>query len=291
MRGRKKRQARPADWTEDDEQRFRFDVITTFFNKGDRKTKEIVALLRSRWPGVGITRESIYPIIEEAIGKHWLLLVPPKAMTLSQRIADLYRVRGERRVHVVSADESKYVAAAAAQLIYHRLKKRRTAQGTLSILLGPGANVALVARYLGKFLQADDEYDWRIRVIALVPPQACRPDINPVSFARYLETQGKNLDLATWSEDAPEPVDVAICQPQLDDGFAAEPFPADAARYQGFQLAKLGAAASVFFVADRADLETMRTCLCAPLWNHLVLGEGLARDLVADSRRTQFDVF
>ncbi|MFH1269353.1 MAG: hypothetical protein ABIK89_26795 [Planctomycetota bacterium] len=282
---------RPADWSEDDERRFRFDVLATFFSKGDLTTTEVVLLLRSRWPGVGITRESLYPIVQGAIRKEWLVFVPPKAMTLSQRIADLYRLRGERRVHVVADDERKHIAAATAELIYRWLKKHRAGRGPLSVLLGAGADVALVARYLGAFLRSDSAFDWRLRVIALVPPETCSAEINPLSFARYLETEGPNLDLVVWPEDGSEPVDVAICQPLPSDDPAAELLSPDAARYQSFQLAKLNASASVFFVADRAEPEAMRTCLYAPQWHCLVLGEGLARDLVADHGRTQFDVF
>jgi len=167
-----------------------------------------------------LSRESIYPLIQEAI-RRFAVLKPPVRVAMAQRLMDYYHL-DPGKFHVTVADvldgpvAADAVAYAGSHIIRDRLQTL-AAERRVSLALGSGWTVKVAIRTLGHMLRSElDPPDFV--VYSLVPAEISIEE-HPFTFARYLETDRNNvlLDLRNGYENGP---DIAVFGPDSGGGFA-----------------------------------------------------------------------
>ena len=106
-----------------------------------------------------ITRERVYPILQEGMRRGFLVLRPPRNELLAQRIADRYKARlGNVRVLDVQGPGSlEHVALAGAELTISLIKELGSRKDAVHVGLGSGNTLMTVSRQLGRLLKSEND--------------------------------------------------------------------------------------------------------------------------------------
>jgi hypothetical protein len=160
-----KRRARPPKGSEE----LIFFVCNLVFDEEYKRTAEEIRdrvreEISERNLNIHFSRESVYPMVAEAIRLGYVRYCPPEEVYLAQRIADLIHVP-RQYVSVVQADGAgrfEPLAAAAANLVLELVQRiayrKRKTQGkdvAVHIGLGAGHTTLLIAKHLGRRLRSD----------------------------------------------------------------------------------------------------------------------------------------
>ena len=109
---------------------------------------------------LAVTREQIYPLINEARKRGYFVIHPPAHVVLRQRLTDLYRIpetSGEpiTVVNAVGPSALEHVAAEAAGLALRLIKTLGSRKKPVHIGLGAGFTTLRIAHYLAALLRAE----------------------------------------------------------------------------------------------------------------------------------------
>jgi DNA-binding transcriptional regulator LsrR (DeoR family) len=110
--------------------------------------------------GVKLTRERIYPLVREGVPLGYILLCPPIHRSLSQRLADRYRVEDATRIRVVSIrgkPAAQQLATAGAEVLLGLIKEVGAKKNPVHLGFGSGWTTMLVARRLVQLMRRDYE--------------------------------------------------------------------------------------------------------------------------------------
>lgn len=171
-----------------------------------RKTREIAAWVNGRL-GLGeedpnrLTREQVYPLLQEARGRGFFHLLPPVSL-LHQRIAERYAVAPDR-IQVVSArgpESLDYVAAHAAALLLRlttklaRLRARTDAPAGVHVGLGAGWTTRKVAYHLSRAMRNESQLPPVVLHAISCGVDVEQPQTSPISFFGYFEDLPHRVD-------------------------------------------------------------------------------------------------
>lgn len=140
--------------------------------------------------GVYMTREQVYPTIEEAFERGYLRIAPPYNHALAQRIIDRYgsNVAGERfRVSDVRVSTSRrnlqYVASNGADVVMELIDLLAATKDTVHVGIGAGTTSMYFARSLAQAVRGKKEVLPRLAIHALTSGMdALAPERSPESF-------------------------------------------------------------------------------------------------------------
>jgi DNA-binding transcriptional regulator LsrR (DeoR family) len=150
--------------------------------------KEIAERLKKEFgKDLKITRETVYPLVEEAARLHLVRLVPPVDEALRQQLAARFPGLPEDEVEVVETtgqkDNEKVAALAAEKALAALVRIARTKPGEpVGIGLGPGRATLEFCRYLSPRLQMHDKA-LKLQLVAITAGcPATMLENAPVSF-------------------------------------------------------------------------------------------------------------
>jgi DNA-binding transcriptional regulator LsrR (DeoR family) len=134
-----------------------------------------------------LTREQIYPLLHEARKRGYFTIQPPLHLVLSQRLADLYRVKGrdDSPIAVVNAMDLSaldHVAAEAAAVALRVIKKLVTVKNPVHIGLGAGFTSLRMAHHLAALLRAEPTLPRLVLHALSTGFRVDQPHIAPVAF-------------------------------------------------------------------------------------------------------------
>jgi DNA-binding transcriptional regulator LsrR (DeoR family) len=180
-----------------------YEVCKKFLS-GDFTVKQIADELNGEWRDRGIdywvTREQIYPLINEARKRGYFLLSPPLDKAVAQRIADRYQ-KDPASIHVVPVrrnlgDVASATAGLALELI-RRLgekKDKKNKKHRVHLGLGAGWTTMLIAEELAKRLRAAEKIR-PLSLHAMTPGfEIERPRSAPASFFGFFANLGVPID-------------------------------------------------------------------------------------------------
>jgi DNA-binding transcriptional regulator LsrR (DeoR family) len=150
--------------------------------------KEIAERLQKEFgKDLKITRETIYPLVEEAARQHLVRLVPPVELALRQQLVARFPGLAEDEVEVVETtgpdDNEKVAALAAEKALAALVRIAKTKPGeAVGIGLGPGRATLEFCRYLGPRLQMHDQALKLLLVAITAGCPATMLENAPISF-------------------------------------------------------------------------------------------------------------
>jgi DNA-binding transcriptional regulator LsrR (DeoR family) len=127
------------------------------------RMKEIAELLKRQFgKHLKITRETLYPLVEQAVRQHLVRLVPPVNQALRQQLVARFPGLSEEEVEVVETtgqhDNAKVAALAAEKALAALVRIARSKPGQpVGLGLGPGRATLEFCRYLSPGLQMHDQ--------------------------------------------------------------------------------------------------------------------------------------
>jgi DNA-binding transcriptional regulator LsrR (DeoR family) len=137
-----------------------------------------------------ITRETIYPLLREAVERGFVLLRPPETEQKAANIKHRYRLDDKevRVVNVKGPSAPEHVATAAAHLLLeliHTLARGKP-DGTVAIGLGAGFTTLSVCGKFAELLRAEPHYPSLVLHALTSVPDTERPLSTPMaSFALF----------------------------------------------------------------------------------------------------------
>ncbi len=195
-----------------------------------QKPAEIAAWLGSKLKKK-VSRESIYPLIQEAIRRGFFVLRPPLEDLLGQRLADRYFKGAHKdRFHVASASAEAardWLPARAVDLIMDliwQVVPARTAAGKTRVRIGlaGGGTIMRVAQALAARLREENKLP-RLGIHALSSGfRLKRPLTAPITFLSYFDQVPTEIDyvgLFAPAVVAAEDYDRVITLPGVKESF------------------------------------------------------------------------
>ncbi len=178
-----------------------------------------------------VSREAIYPLIQEAIRRGFFVLRPPLEDLLCQRLADRY-LKGTRkdRIHVasVSAEAARdLLPARAADLIADLIRqvsaaRTRAGKSRVRIGLAGGGTIMRVAQALAARLRKEDKLP-PLGIHALSSGfRLGRPLTAPITFLSYFDQVPTDIDYVGLFAPAVLPAedyDRVITLPGVEESF------------------------------------------------------------------------
>ena len=147
-----------------------------------------------------ITREQIYPLINEARKRGYFVLHPPAHSVLSQRLVDLYRVSEKNGnastvVNAVGASALDYVAMEAAAVTVHLIKMLKDIKDPAPVHVGLGAGFTTlrIARHLAALLRAETALPTLVFHALSTGFRVDQPHVAPTAFFSLFESLGFNV--------------------------------------------------------------------------------------------------
>jgi len=136
-----------------------FAICSRFLTHGKASATAVAAWARSELGRNDITRERVYPIIQEGMRRGFLVLRPPRNELLAQRIADRYKAKlGNVQVlNVQGPGALEQVASAGAELTLSLIKELGSRKDEVHVGLGSGNTLMMVARQLGRLLKSEND--------------------------------------------------------------------------------------------------------------------------------------
>ena len=136
-----------------------FAICSRFLTSEKASASAVAAWARRELGRNDITREKVYPIIQEGMRRGFLELRPPRNELLAQRIADRYKAKlGNVQVLDVQGPGAlEHVAAAGARLTLALIKELGTRKDEVHVGLGSGNTLMMVARQLGRLLKSESD--------------------------------------------------------------------------------------------------------------------------------------
>jgi DNA-binding transcriptional regulator LsrR (DeoR family) len=150
--------------------------------------KEIAELLKKKFgKELKITRETLYPLVEEAARQHLVRLVPPVNQALREQMVARFSGLGEDEVEVVETtgldDNEKVAALAAEKALAALVRIASTKPGkAVGLGLGPGRATLEFCRYLSPRLQMHDRALKLLLVAITAGCPATMLENAPISF-------------------------------------------------------------------------------------------------------------
>jgi DNA-binding transcriptional regulator LsrR (DeoR family) len=136
-----------------------FAICSRFLTHGKASATAVAGWAQKELGRDDITRERVYPLIQEGMRRGFLVLRPPRNELLAQRIADRYKARlGNVRVLDVQGPGTlEHVASAGAELTLSLIKELGSGKDSVHVGLGSGNTLMKVARQLGRLLKSEDD--------------------------------------------------------------------------------------------------------------------------------------
>ena len=136
-----------------------FAICARFLTHGKASATAVAAWAQSELGRNDITRERVYPIIQEGMRRGFLVLRPPRNELLAQRIADRYKAKlGNVQVlNVQGPGALEQVASAGAELTLSLIKELGSRKDEVHVGLGSGNTLMMVARQLGRLLKSEND--------------------------------------------------------------------------------------------------------------------------------------
>ena len=134
--------------------------------------KEIAERLRKEFgQDLNITRQTLYPLVEEAAAQHLIRLVPPVDQALRRRLVARFPLLSEEEVEVAETtgrnDTAKVAALAAEKALAALVRIARTKPGRpVGIGLGPGRATLEFCRVLSPQLRMHDR-SLKLQLVAI----------------------------------------------------------------------------------------------------------------------------
>jgi DNA-binding transcriptional regulator LsrR (DeoR family) len=158
--------------------------------------KQIAEHLQKKFPTVsGLTRESVYALIEEAVERRLMRLAPPLNQALGDELVRKYGLLAAGEVEVVDtmdASDNGKVAVAAAERAMRALERiAKKKKGPVGIGLGPGRATLEFCRHLSELLRVHSKTvrtEERVRVKLVAITAGC-----PVGMLEYAPISFLNL--------------------------------------------------------------------------------------------------
>jgi DNA-binding transcriptional regulator LsrR (DeoR family) len=150
--------------------------------------KEIAELLKKQFgKHLKITRETLYPLVEQAVRQHLVRLVPPVNQALRQQLVARFPGLPEEQVEVVETtglnDNGKVAALAAEKAMMALVRIAGSKPGKpVGIGLGPGRATLEFCRYLSPRLQMHDQALKLLLVAITAGCPATMLENAPISF-------------------------------------------------------------------------------------------------------------
>jgi DNA-binding transcriptional regulator LsrR (DeoR family) len=167
-------------------------VELLFKERGDRgarlKMEAIAGLVKEEFSqNLDLTRESLYPLVEEAVRRGFVRLTPPVSRAFRDKLVAKFPALAGAKVNVVETtgpgDNAK-VAAVAADKAFAALVRIAKAKGgkPVGLGLGPGRATLEFCRFLsGRLKLLDEELQLRLVAITAGSP-ATMLENAPISF-------------------------------------------------------------------------------------------------------------
>lgn len=144
-----------------------------------------------------VTREQIYPLINDARQRKLFTLNTPLEITLNRRIADVYRIKDSNRVVVVKArgpSALDHVASHAATLTLKLIKELGRVKRQVHIGLGAGSTTLKIAQNLAALLRSEPQLPHLVLHALSTGSRVDQPRTAPVAFFGLFDTTGIMMD-------------------------------------------------------------------------------------------------
>ena len=168
--------------------------------------KEIAERLKQEFgQDLKITRETLYPLVEEAVRQHLVRLVPPVSQALRGELVKRFPGLAKEEVEVVETtgrdDNEKVSALAAEKALEALIRIAQTKAGKpVGIGLGPGRATLEFCRYLSPRLQKHDK-DLKLLLVAITAGcPATLLENAPISFLNLFPEHMVERKLGLFAE-------------------------------------------------------------------------------------------
>ena len=154
---------------------------------------------------LALTRESLYPLVEEAVRRGFVRLMPPVNRALRQKLVQSFPGLAAAKVNVVETagpDDNAKVAAVAAEKAFVALRRIAKAKGgkPVGIGLGPGRATLEFCGFLNDRLKLLDE-ELKLRLVAITAGcPATMLKYAPISFLNHFPEHLVESKLGLFAE-------------------------------------------------------------------------------------------
>jgi DNA-binding transcriptional regulator LsrR (DeoR family) len=185
-------------------------VELLFKRRGEGKNRlkmdVIAGQLKKEFPQFPeLTRESLYPLVEEAVRRDIVRLTPPVSQALRDKLVQKFPGLAAAKVNVVETtgpDDNAKVAAFAAEKAFKALTRIARIKGgkPVGIGLGPGRATLEFCRFLSSRLKFLDE-ELKVRLVAITAGcPATMLENAPISFLNLFPEQLVERKLGLFAE-------------------------------------------------------------------------------------------
>jgi DNA-binding transcriptional regulator LsrR (DeoR family) len=195
------------------------------------RTKEIAHRVEEEFGGgLKMNRQTVYPLVAEAVRRGFVRLTPPISRALRDRLADKFRGLDAKNLDVVKTTgphDSAKVAAMAAERAFAAVVRMAREKGgkPVGLGLGPGRATLQFCRLLSPLLEGHHE-ELKLRLVAITAGCPVRLLENaPISFLNLFPEHLVETKLGLFAETLVPAGELERIRDRIGvrDAFAAKP--------------------------------------------------------------------